>query len=293
MDKAQLPVKYFAQKNAWVNSDIFTQWFHRHFVPAVHHFQQENGLPCKALLLLDNAPTHPNSDTIISRDSTIKSIFLPPNTTSLIQPLDQGVLVALKKRYRKLLLRKLLMVEAETPMLTFLKSIDMKDAVYMAAMAWDDIPSSTLRKSWCKLLGESEPELSSEHNSLQTDIEEFQEAFRELDHDISQEEVAEWLNSDQNDQGYQLLSDSEIMQQVTGSGNELESDEDEDCVTEVGGGPSNSQAAEMLEKCLTWYEKQPEVSSTSLLHLRRIRDLAATKRYSNLKQLTIDSFFFH
>ena len=60
----------------------------------------------------------------------------------------------------------------------------MKYTVYMAAVAWDDIPFSTLHKSWCKLLGESEPELSSEHNSLQADIEDFQEVFKELDHDI-------------------------------------------------------------------------------------------------------------
>ena len=89
----------------------------------------------------------------------------------------------------------------------------------------------------------------------------------------------------------QTQKDSEIVQQVTGSGHELESHkDDEDCLIEVGCGPSNSQAAEMLEKCLTWYEKQPEVSSTSLLHLRRIRDLVSTKRFAMVGILTSINF---
>ena len=29
VNKSALPVKYFAQKNAWVDSEIFADWFHK------------------------------------------------------------------------------------------------------------------------------------------------------------------------------------------------------------------------------------------------------------------------
>ena len=81
-------------------------------------------------------------------------MLLPPNTTALIQPINQGVLESLKRRYRKSLLRKLLLLDqGDDSMIDFVKKINVKDAVYMTAGAWDDIPSLTLSKSWLKLLG--------------------------------------------------------------------------------------------------------------------------------------------
>lgn len=55
--------------------------------------------------------------------------------------------------------------------------------------------------------------------------------------------------------------------------------------------PSSGEVKDMLDKCLLWYERQEESTSTSLLLLKRIRDLAATKHFSNLKQSKLDFFF--
>ena len=41
---------------------------------------------------------------------------------------------------------------------------------------------------------------------------------------------------------------------------------------------SIGQVANMLEQCLKWYERQDEATASSLLLLKRIRDLAASKR---------------
>jgi hypothetical protein len=54
------------------------------------------------VLLLDNAPTHPPDTTKevqgfdVYRLSNITLIFLPANTTSIVQPLDQGIIAAFK-----------------------------------------------------------------------------------------------------------------------------------------------------------------------------------------------------
>ena len=56
------------------------------------------------VLLLDNAPSHPTELDC----SNIKVVFLPANTTSKLQPLDQGVIQNMKQLYRKKLIRSVL-----------------------------------------------------------------------------------------------------------------------------------------------------------------------------------------
>ncbi|GFV54804.1 jerky protein homolog-like [Trichonephila clavipes] len=89
-----LPVYYRSQKKAWMNAMLFKEWFHDQFVPAVRKFNKENDLPQRAILLIDNAPSHPGTEELSSDE--IKAIFLPPNVTPLLQSMDQGVLQKLK-----------------------------------------------------------------------------------------------------------------------------------------------------------------------------------------------------
>ncbi|GFT72981.1 jerky protein homolog-like [Trichonephila clavipes] len=83
-----------AKKKAWMNAMLFKEWFHDQFVPAVKKFNKENDLPQRAILLIDNAPSHPGTEELSSGE--IKAIFLPPNVTPLLQPMDQCVLQKLK-----------------------------------------------------------------------------------------------------------------------------------------------------------------------------------------------------
>ena len=57
----------------------------------------------RALLLLDNCSAHGTTTDVESLNlSNTKILFLPPNTTSIIQPCDAGIITALKCRYRRL-----------------------------------------------------------------------------------------------------------------------------------------------------------------------------------------------
>ncbi|GBN46667.1 hypothetical protein AVEN_1950-1 [Araneus ventricosus] len=61
-------------------------------------------LPIKALLVLDNEPSHPSEEKL--KDNNIQAVFLPPNVTAFItvhgpEPLTQNV----NRRYRRRLLR--------------------------------------------------------------------------------------------------------------------------------------------------------------------------------------------
>ena len=54
-------------------------------------------------LLWDNCPGH----IIKNEDPQIVIIFLPPNVTSVFQPMDMGVLFALKCQYKTEMVAKL------------------------------------------------------------------------------------------------------------------------------------------------------------------------------------------
>ncbi|GBM79646.1 hypothetical protein AVEN_203075-1, partial [Araneus ventricosus] len=51
---------------------------------------EDVGLPQKAVLLLDNATSHPSKEILKSEDGNIFVKYLPPNVTAHIQPMDQA-----------------------------------------------------------------------------------------------------------------------------------------------------------------------------------------------------------
>ncbi|GFV59027.1 tigger transposable element-derived protein 1 [Trichonephila clavipes] len=85
-----------ANPKSWMTTAIFTEWFNNCFVPEVEAYMKEKSLDFKALLIVDNAASHPQLE-----HPNLQLVFLPPNTTSLIQPLDQGIIATFKKYYIK------------------------------------------------------------------------------------------------------------------------------------------------------------------------------------------------
>lgn len=57
----------------------------------------------KILLLSDNCLAHGSEDDLPPLQN-FRVIFLPPNTTSRIQPLDAGIIAWVRRRYRRRLL---------------------------------------------------------------------------------------------------------------------------------------------------------------------------------------------
>ncbi|XP_064103355.1 tigger transposable element-derived protein 1-like [Macrobrachium nipponense] len=96
-NKALLPVYWMSNKKAWITKALTLDWFVNCFIPQVKLYLAENGLPFKVLLLMDCAGGHA---TDLHYDG-VQVEFLPPNTTSLIQPMDQGVIRAFKALYTR------------------------------------------------------------------------------------------------------------------------------------------------------------------------------------------------
>lgn len=144
-NEKSLPVSYKSQKKAWMTGSLFESWFVDEFVPATKDYLKSVGLPCKALLLIDNCSSH---NTAISKDS-ISVMFFPPNTTSLIQPMDQGCLQTLKLLYKKRLMSYIIdSIDKSESLSQTIKKITVKEAIYWAAAAWNEVSTDTIQKSW-------------------------------------------------------------------------------------------------------------------------------------------------
>ena len=81
------------KKNAWMTPKQFSEWFQEDFVP--HIRSRLAALGEEPVLVLDNCSAHPDQE-LVSDDGAILAKFLPPNVTSLIQPMDQGVIQCVK-----------------------------------------------------------------------------------------------------------------------------------------------------------------------------------------------------
>ena len=91
-----LPCKYKSQKKSWMDSQIFEEWVRK----LDRTFWMEGR---KIALLIDNCPAQPS----VSILTNVQLVFLPPNTTSVLQPMDLGVIRSLKTHYRGRVVRRL------------------------------------------------------------------------------------------------------------------------------------------------------------------------------------------
>ena len=80
-----LPCRYRSQNKSWMDSILFEEW-----VREIDRCFTAEGK--KIALVVDNYPAHASIDNLVS----VNLIFLPPNTTSKLQPMDQGVIRSLK-----------------------------------------------------------------------------------------------------------------------------------------------------------------------------------------------------
>lgn len=84
-----------------MDRSLFSEWFYDCFIPNVRQYSLRTGIAPKALLLMDNCSAHHCRDKLVSDDGLIETIFLPPNVTSIAQPMDQGVIQNIKLLFRR------------------------------------------------------------------------------------------------------------------------------------------------------------------------------------------------
>ena len=135
----QLPVQYYSQSKAWMTGDILDA-----VLSKLNRKLSSRGR--SIALLMDNAGCHP--EELKDKYSNIKIVFLPPNTTSKLQPLDLGIIQNFKVHYRKLLLSFVLSKIDDTTYTAsqIAKTVNVLKAIRWVAEAWECVKTETVIK---------------------------------------------------------------------------------------------------------------------------------------------------
>ena len=139
MQVNEIAVDWFASKNAWMTRDIHPKImtkFNNQMRKAGHH----------VLHVCDNASSHQ-----VKEYSHIKFLMLPQNSTSIMQPLNQGIILSVKKRYKKKLTeRYLVSVENNKDANALLRQLDIVIAKNMVSHTWKETTSTIIHNCFHK-----------------------------------------------------------------------------------------------------------------------------------------------
>ena len=145
----------------------------------------------KIVLLVENCPGH-KIDNIEHRLDYVRVVFLPPNTTSVIQPCDVGIIQAFKSSYRRMMLRKVIQLVDDPSMgkldsMTLKHNINILHCLQFAKSAWESVTAGTIQNCWRKAgfklpnseavddpLDEAEEDEDNVDSSLSSDLTELE-----------------------------------------------------------------------------------------------------------------------
>ncbi|XP_065662532.1 tigger transposable element-derived protein 4-like [Hydra vulgaris] len=270
-----------------MTGDLFTEWVMK--LDSFFRAQDK-----KVALLVDNCSAHPHIEGL----SNISLIFFPPNTTSVLQPMDQGVIRSLKAHYRHKIVRLCIKaVENNEPMPKISILQAMKDLV----SSWNAVSKENVINCF-KKAGISKTNKSIEEadddDSFNFLTEELNR-LRELDPRAVQEDLLaeSYIGLDCNvvTTG-SLATDAEIIAQILdpnfeNDDNEVEDSVDEAIDVEAPPRPSDIQleiAFETIQNASLYSSKYGnEIQSLAL----KLEDLMKMEKMDNLKQYQITDFF--
>ncbi|XP_037827591.1 jerky protein homolog-like isoform X2 [Lucilia sericata] len=286
------PTDYKNSKSAWMTSAIFKHWFHQSFVPQVKLFLKKKNLPMKALLLIDNAPSHPSEAELKTEDGNIIAMFMPPNVTPIIQPMDQNAIKITKLYYRNSLLASI--AAKNSDLLQSMRNVTLKDAVTLLSVAWDRVSTETLAKCWKNILSlvgnEEDPEdnipLSILKEKWDAEINSLMQMSADLLQDLSPQVeftlpmVQEWNNDT-------CVNDTTEIHEIV----QNEESDDDDCTDPVKK-VAASEAIEIFNKALQW-AGDATVDQSDMSVLRRLREKAIFQLLEKKKQQKKITDFFN
>lgn len=129
----QLGFYYRSNLKAWMTGVLFREWL----------CELDNDMRAQKrniVLLLDNASAHTTHDMELK---SVTVVFLPPNTTAKLQPMDAGIIASFKRRYRHHQLEHALDVEEQGTQAN-IYMLDQLTAMKWIKSCWREVPSDAI-----------------------------------------------------------------------------------------------------------------------------------------------------
>jgi len=287
INKNNLPAIYRANTKGWMTGVIFKEWLYKLDKRMKHEKRQ-------ILMFVDNFSGHsPNKNEVPYVLTNIKLLYFPANCTSVIQPMDQGIINAFKIRYRTHIVRRRIQSieyggdEEEV-------TINVLDAINYLSDAWDATTRTTIvncyRKAGFRCARINvDLTLDDEEDSI-APVREFTESCNHLNR-ISNYEVNpdEYLAIDSILPFAGVLTDEEIVAQYMPLSAdvqvEAESSDEEDEQEPVS--VSKAEARKHLDALKLYFLQSAQDSSDTLKLIKSVEK----KLEEKIVQSNITSFF--
>ncbi|XP_056639744.1 jerky protein homolog-like [Diorhabda sublineata] len=225
---------------------------------------KRSNLPIKALLVLDNAPGHPNEQELQSSDGNIQAIFLQPNCTRLLQPKDKNVIQKIKSLYKNKLLIHIISHDGDVTQ--SLKGLNLK------VDAWKSVSLNLIQSSWKKLwptmIDVSETEETNEWDTEDdVPIADWVQNLSEKGLETSEENLNSWFEGIEGTE--EIMTDEEIVCEAVQEESSVEILEPPTTTTVVRVKPD--EALICFNTCITWAEENG-ISAKDITILRNKRE---------------------
>ncbi|XP_041350821.1 tigger transposable element-derived protein 6-like [Gigantopelta aegis] len=253
-----LYVDYEANKKAWMNGDLFARYLE-------NMNTQMKRQKRHILLLMDNAPSH----IIPKKLSNIRINFLPPTTTSHLQPLDAGIIQAFKGQYIKMQLQRLVQcIDDNKTGKEF--QLPLCDGIRFVKQTWDIVSATTIKNCWIHAgIIPREP-----HDKLRWTAHELtplRDLVGDVTHRLAIEKelrmgVDEFLNVDKETETFANLTDDQIVQSVR-KPDEKCVDQEDDSDPEPEEVPSAACARDAIKTVLRFIEVCSQLSDIIIKYL--------------------------
>ncbi|XP_042899743.2 tigger transposable element-derived protein 4-like [Parasteatoda tepidariorum] len=270
----KLPVDYDHSRKAWMTSDIFTKFISKW----ERQLRRENR---KIILLIDNCSAHPE----ITGLTNIRIEFLPPNSTSVIQPMDQGIIRSFKCHFRKQLILMIL-DRRDRSGTTSNTNVNVLEAIRLMNDAWENVTSTCIIKCFHKA------GLDSCQDDQSTEEEEVENFIQTANLEMTEEEFQNYVSIDDELMTSDVPTTEDIVADVLANSAEKhdDSDEDTDEYEESEPPPTCSTMLEFAEKMQTFFEAR-DVSDDVFRAMSLLRRTIAQERDKERVQRKLTNYF--
>lgn len=283
-----LPCIYKANKKSWMTQGFFNEWL-------INFDKDMQKQKRKILLLIDNCTAH-NEPPILNH---IRVEYFPPNCTAILQPLDQGIIRAVKSRYKTMLLKRILCDLQNNVN----RKCNMKEAIDMICGSWDDISQKTIAHCWKHaqidqdLNKESTAQGSSDvlHDEEQTveyEIESIWNSVKEKSSVSQSISFKDFLTADDNAVTCYSLTETDIVQSIVDDRileNDEESSEDEENEV-ITSKVTSAEALESLERVRNFISLQSSVPDNIFSNINHVHNFVLSAASNSLVQKKITDF---
>lgn len=276
-----LEVDYESNSKAWMTGDIYKKWL----VSLNKKFARENR---KILLFVDNCPAHPKN---IASLSHIDIAYFPPNMTSVVQPMDQGIIQNLKQHYRRrILLKVILRMELKQTL-----NITVLDAIRDLSSCWSiDVKPETIANCFRKagfLKTESSFEAESWNDPDDIPLAQLKDMWKMATADGEELDFIDYVNVDADVEVTSHPTDDDIVTSVLQSTSEEPHENSEDDEDDHKPQPSLLDVDASIETLRTYIESREHVPEQVFSALSTVESFITKDKLDKKLQSKITDFF--